>query len=626
MIVTTEITGSKVTFTLKGRLDTQTVEILRGETQKISFESIDSCLLDLKDLEYVSSAGLREFITIRKKLKTNEQVILANVNNMVMDTLKSTGILGFFTIAKTPRSKESYIRLSYKDLLKEMANTAPDHIFLIGDEGYSWLEVEKCSQIIAMDLYKAGVRKGSHVAICGANSVNWVLSFFAVQKLGAIACLVNYNLSEKEIVQLSTIGDITHICCGEAVVSADYDTFKTNIINNNESMITEVYDIRSGINFKSRLNEYDLISANFDNTVEADDVAVMIFTSGSTGKPKGVLLSAYNVLNAAYAHMESIKQTSDDKACLILPLFHIFGLLSGLCTGMLANSKVIFPKDLRTGTILSVIKNQQCTIMHSVPTMMLAIVNNKEFSTQSVRSLRSTILAGAAVTESQLMMLKERFSCNHFSISYGLSEMAPITVTKYDDTTEHIAKTVGMPVKNIEIKIVNPETKEQCGLNQSGAIMVRGYNLMTCYYKLDLEDQAVDEEGWLDTGDLGFLDDEGYLHLSGRLKELIIRGGENIIPSEVASVISEFEGIADVKVVGIPDAFYGEIVTAAVLMKDGIQFDEEAMRSFLSNRIARFKLPAHFVVYDTFPTLSNGKIDGVNLKKDLINKCKEQVK
>ncbi len=620
MIVTSKIVDGKAVFTLGGRLDTQTVCIFKEEISKINFENTDGCILDLKDLEYISSVGLRELIVIRKKFSSAEKVTLLNPNSTVTDVLNSTGIYTFFTIKQQTQSSKSYIRLSYKELLRKKFLEVPKAVFLIGEENYSWEEIEKCSQIIAMDLYQSGVRKGSHVAICGANSVNWVLCFFAIQKLGAIAALVNFNLGEREIADLSVIGDITHICCGESVAGSSFDEFKNNIISDESAPITDVYDIRAGIRFKDRLDEYDLIRANFDNTVETDDVAVMIFTSGSTGKPKGVLLSAYNVLNAAYAHMESIKQSSEDRVCLILPLFHIFGLLSGLCAGMLANSQVIFPKDLRTSTILSVIKNYRCTVMHSVPTMMLAIVNNKDFVSEDVCSLRSTILAGASITEPQIMMLEQKFLNNNFSISYGLSEMAPITVTKYGDTTEHITKTVGKPVKNIEIKIINPDTGDECGLNTSGVIMVRGYNLMTCYYKLDIDEQAVDDEGWLDTGDLGFLDNEGYLHLSGRLKELIIRGGENIVPGEVASAVSAYDGVADVKVIGIPDEFYGEIAAAAVVMKENCTFNEKELCEFLKGRIANFKIPSFFAVYSSFPTLSNGKVDALNLKKDLINK------
>ncbi len=620
MIINTEIINGGAVFTLCGRLDTQTVELLRNEIDRVDFKDLDSATFDLRDVEYISSAGLRAFVTVRKKFKTNEQVMLTGVNKTVMDVLKCTGTYMFFAISEFKEEQPNYIYLSYKDLLNEKVKATPDEIFLIGEEKYNWTDIEKGSQAIANDLYDLGVRKGSHVAIYGANSINWVLCFFAIQKLGAIASLVNFNLNEKEVVLLSSIGDITHICCGDAPLTKDLDAFSNKILNDKDSLITSVYDIRSSIDF--RKGNVINPSYSLDAKVESDDVAVMIFTSGSTGRPKGVLLSAYNVLNASYAHMKSVRQCRDDKACLILPLFHIFGLLSGLCTGMLAGSKVVIPKDLHTKTILSAVAEHECTILHSVPTMMLALVNNREFSSEQVKSLRSTILAGASITESQIYMLKEKFPNNHFSISYGLSEMAPVTVTEYEDSVEHITKTVGKAVENIEIKIRNIQTGVDCkGYGESGEIMVRGYNLMTCYYKLDIDDQAVDDEGWLFTGDLGYIDSEGYLHIEGRLKELIIRGGENIIPNEVASAITQHGAISDAKVMGVPDDFYGEIVVAAIMLKDGCTFDEKDMRAFLKSKLAPFKIPKYFVVYDCFPTLSNGKVDAVNLKKDLCRKC-----
>lgn len=618
MIIQTNLQQRVVTFSLSGHLDTQTVALLRQETQKIDFSRLEEVVFDLRDLEYISSAGLRELVTVRKKFRTSDQVRLLHVNEDVMEVLKTTGIQMFFTITRADaENRATYIHLSYKELLAKRLQASSDRVFLIGDRSYTWRDIEVGAQLMAMDLYRSGVRKGSHVAICGANSINWVLCFFAVQKLGAIAALVNYNLSLRELVTLSQIGDITHLCCGEAPAATDFDAFSAAITGDPESMVMEVYDIRNSVDVLARAEEYGPIAGNFDGKVGADDVAVMIFTSGSTGRPKGVLLSAYNVLNASWAHMQSIHQDQADKACLILPLFHIFGLLSGLCTGMLAGSSVVIPRDLRTGTILSAVRDQQCTILHSVPTMMLALVNNKAFSSDQVASLRSTILAGASISQAQILMLQEKFPNNHFSISYGLSEMAPITVTDYDDTIDHITQTVGKPVANIELCIQDPVTGSDCAPGERGQVLVRGYNLMTCYYKLDLEDQAVDDEGWLYTGDLGFLDAQGYLHLAGRLKELIIRGGENIIPNEVAAAISQHKSIADVKVLGIPDPFYGEIVAAALVLKAGCAFDREEMVSFLAARLAKFKIPAHFAVYEALPALSNGKVDAVSLKQEL---------
>jgi fatty-acyl-CoA synthase len=253
--------------------------------------------------------------------------------------------------------------------------------------------------------------------------------------------------------------------------------------------------------------------------------------------------------------------------------------------------------------------------------MVLAIMNNKDFSSDKVSNLKCTILAGASATEAQVIKMMETFPNNHFVWTYGLSEMSPVCMTEYEDTIEHMTKTVGRPVKHIQLSVKNHETGEDCAVGEVGEVTVEGYSLMSCYYKAALDAQSIDDNGWLHTGDLGFIDEEGYLHLTGRAKELIIRGGENIMPSEIAEVISQFPDVADVKVQGVPDDFFGEVVGASIVMKDGKKLDIEELKAFLAQRIAKYKLPAFIFQYDAFPVLSNGKIDAVSLKKDMNGKA-----
>ena len=385
-----------------------------------------------------------------------------------------------------------------------------------------------------------------------------------------------------------------------------------------KSMIRDVFDFRDNLNFFNMSSQSKHLPAA--EIVMPDDICLMIFTSGSTGKPKGVLLSAYNLLASANYCVENLYMNENDIICAILPFFHIFGLTAVLLASIITDSLIVLPEKLNADELLNVIKSEKCTILHSVPTVLLKIINTPSFSRDSVSSLRASYLSGAPVSEAQLKMLMDMFPNNHFVRRYGLSEMTPVTCTQYDDNIEHVTKTVGKPNKNMIVKIQNPETGKDCPSGATGEIIVQGRSLMCSYYKLPLEDQPLDKDGFLHTGDLGFLDNDGYIHFVGRIKEIIIRGGENIMPNEVAAAISAHESVSDVKVLGIPDKIYGEVVAAAIVLKEGFSFNKENLLQFLSTRIARYKTPSYFFIYDSFPTLANGKIDGVSLKKQLIEK------
>ena len=604
---------------ISGRVDATTYQDLQSAVNAVD-KTVSAFEFDFRDVEYISSAGLRVLVTAGKKVGA-ENVSVTNVCSDVFDILHVTGYDRLFRVELAEEGSQTYISRSFKDILRMKAEQNPDVLFMVhAGESYSWLDIERCAQIVANDLFRLGVRRGTHVGLCSANSANWIITFFAIQKLGAIACLLNFNCTGKEIADISEAGDITHLCCGEIAAMNGPEGFPGCVTGAANSRITATYDIRSSISLKNRLNEYAGVEGLFDVKVESDDACVMIYTSGSTGKPKGVLLSAFNILNASAAMADSIMITGADKLCLILPLFHIFGLTAGLFSNALKNAPVIIPDNLRTGTILSAIDSFGCTLFHSVPTMVLALMNNKDFSSEKVLKLRCTILAGAPVTEAQVMKMNEIFPNTHFVCAYGLSEMAPVSMTKYNDTLEHIAKTVGLPVNNIRFNVVNPSTGANCAAGETGEITVEGYNLMSCYYKASLDLQSLDDTGCLHTGDLGFIDGEGYIHLTGRARELINRGGEKIMPNEVAEVISMYRGVADVKVLGIPDDFYGEVVGAGILMKDSLQLDREDLMAFLAQRLAKYKLPAYVFQCSAFPLLANGKVDIVNLRKEIIEK------
>lgn len=619
MTVTSIVSENVITLKVSGRLDTETSSQFREEIKQIP-QNAEKLIFDFTDVNYVSSAGLRELLVCRKQYPGDRMTII-NVQENVYDVFEMTGFDAIIPVEIAKDNDAAYMTLSFKSFLEKKVQTESGRVVVKTDtDSYTWSDIDKCSQLVADDLAKLGVKKGTHVGLISANSINWIITFFAIQKLGAMAMLFNFGLFPHETAKVASIADVTHLCYGEMPAAQDEEAFLNEVKNAEGSTVIFTYSIKKSIDLKQRYDEYESIKDKFGQTVDADTPCTVIFTSGSTGKPKGVILSSYNILNAAVSSRKNQTLNSSDRNCLILPMFHIFGLVAGLFANFLADSLICLPKDIRTDTLINLIEKERCTIFHSVPTMMIALVNNKNFDPARCSTLRCTILSGAAATVSQIQMFREKLPNEHFISSYGLSEMAPVSASDYGDTDEHLLYTVGKPFPNIEIKIQDYVTKKECRLREQGEILVQGYNLMMGYYKLSPDDQSIDEDGWLHTGDLGYLTEEGYLCLSGRLKELIIRGGENIMPGEVESFISSLDGVNMVKVFGVPSDFFGEEVGAYIKMQEGFAFDEEKIRSELSQKLAKFKIPAYFVEYKDFPLLGSGKIDTVTLKKDMLSR------
>ncbi|MBQ9329157.1 MAG: AMP-binding protein [Solobacterium sp.] len=600
-----------ITLFLSGRIDTDTSSQLRAAMNELPDE-IRTLILDFRDVPYISSAGLRELLIARKKYP-EEHLKLVNVNQDVMEIFETVGFDTILPIAEEHEDLSTFIKISFKELLSQHVSHAADQTILKNaQETYTWKDVEIASQIIAEDLNRLGITPGKRVGLCGLNSINWILTFFAIQKLGAVAVLMNPGLSLSELAMISDTANLSAFCYGE--LSAVNDVQELSRVH------SVVYSFRNEIAFKSRFHEYSVISGQFSETYDYDAPSVIIFTSGSTGRPKGVIFSAYNLLNASAVQVRMQKMTETDKELLIVPLFHILGLIVCFLPSLMSDVTLYIPADTHSLTIINAMKEEQCTLMHSVPTLIMAILNNPNCVTTAFSSLRCSYLAGAATTQVQMKLFWTRMPNTHFMIAYGLSEMAPVTVTNYDDTEDHLLQTVGTPVENIELRIVDPDTGTICSIGEQGEIQVQGYNLMTGYYKMPIEDQSIDSEGWLHTGDIGSLDKDNYLTLHGRYKDLIIRGGENIMPREVEEAIAAINEIEDVRVFGVPSDFYGEEVAAAIIISNKNLWKEEEARKILSTKLAKYKIPRWFVLYDSFPHLGSGKIDSVALRTDILKR------
>ena len=622
MKVYSKIVDGKILISIEGSVDTTTASELHDELKKLRIEEMNSVEIDFSKTHYISSAGLRELLILQKRFNKG-RIVAKNVNNTVYEVLKISGFTNIFDVLKETNDVD-YSTYSFKEFLAKKVENYKDELILDDTiSKWTWKDLDKASDMIAEDLINLGAKKGSHIAICGANSLNWIATFYALQKIGGMAILVNPLLKASEICFLSHAGDIEFFCHGIGPwLKDDPEAFLKELINPEKSQIKKLYNITRPIDIVNK--EVSIIVKNFLASIEVrnDDPCVMIFTSGSTGVPKGVLLSSYNMLTAAKCGHEVIASYDNDVMCLVLPLFHIFGLVASLTTAMLCNTKVVIAPRVKVDAILELCDNYKCSIIMSVPTLLMGMATNSEYSLDKIKSLRFLGIGGAPVSEAQMLFLQSRFPNASFGIVYGLSEMSPVSITKRGDTIEHITKTVGRPIDLIKIMIQDVETKKECARGSVGEILIKGEFLMSGYYKTPIEKQDFDSDGWFHTGDLGYLDEENYIHFAGRKKELIIRGGENIFPGEIQDLASTYKGVLAVQIVGLPDDYYGEIVGCALVFKNKEEFNEDDFKNYLKQHLAAHKIPSCICLYDAFPLLANGKVDVLSLKKDMISRMK----
>ena len=620
MKVNVNSSDSNLIIGISGSINTDTVSNLRNEVETIDFDSFDSVALDFNDVNYISSAGLRELLVMQKRFSKGKIQVL-NATQGVYDVFSITGFDKILDVKKQEEN-DDLTKCSFKEFLKKKVDMHKDEIILsANDQQVTWENLDKMSDLIAEDLLNLGVKKGSHVGICSANSINWIATFFAIQKLGALAILVNPILGAGEIQFLSKAGDIEYLCFGPCVgIANNPQEFLGKLCDKENSNIKYLYNIVNAVDMNREVSNIARVAIDGVD-VKADDAAVMIFTSGSTGVPKGVLLSSYNVLSAAVCGNKALDLANDDIMCLVLPLFHIFGLVASLLVSMIENIKIVIPDKVKAEPIMDIIQKEKATILLSVPTLVLMIVASPEFSQDKIASLRHVALGGAPVSEAQMLLLTNKLPNALFYIVYGLSEMSPVSFTIKNDSIEHITKSIGVPTYLVNVMIQDVVSKQESPTGETGEILVQGESLMSGYYKTPIEKQDFDNEGWFHTGDLGFLDDEEYIHFAGRKKELIIRGGENIFPGEIQDVCLKYKGVIGTQIIGLPDDYYGEIVSAALMINDN-NFNLDDFKNYLKNELASHKIPSHIFIYDQFPYLANGKVDVLSLKKDMLSKVK----
>ncbi len=539
-------------------------------------------------------------------------------------------------------------------IINKWATETPDKEFLVSPYlgvRYTYAEFSQRVDALALAFASMGVSSGKKVGIWANNHPDWITVFFATARLDAVLVTVNTNYKASELEYIMRNADIHTMCLIGGYRDSNYVDILHSVVPSMKSLKSgeqiaspRLPELRNAVYIgegcpTGMVNIDDLVARGavmpreeYDaaqETISCHDVVNMQYTSGTTGFPKGVLLTHYNILNNGKATGEFMRYSSADKLLVCVPMFHCFGCVLALCAVITHGATMVLLEEFDPLRVLESIHNERCTILYGVPTMFIAELNHPEFERFDLKSLRTGIMAGAVCPIETMNAVMERMNCNVISI-YGLTESSPgMTGSDFDDSTEIRSTTVGREFPGIEVKILDHETGEELPDGEQGEVCCRGWNVMKGYYNNpEATAEVIDEQGFLHSGDLGLRDKNGYFHITGRIKEMIIRGGENIYPREIENYLFNIPQIKGVEVVGIPSPRYGEQVAAFITLKEGQTLVSDDIRTFCKGNIAHYKIPKYIFFIDEFPMTASGKIQKYKLKElgvRLMEQCGEEI-
>lgn len=483
-----------------------------------------------------------------------------------------------------------------------------------------------------------GIAKGEHIAIWSDNKREWLLSQFASGKMGAVLVTVNTNYQEKELEYLLQQSDSTTLILGEEFKGTSYiniiqticpelatskkgciqsdklPRFKRVIVMS-ENDYPGIYKWSEFVEFAEQVTDGELEERL--HSLDPDDVINIQYTSGTTGFPKGVMLTHNNVINNGQLVGEYIHLTEHDRLCIPVPFFHCFGCVMSTLASVLRGATMVVVEQFEPRLVLQTVQDEKCTALQGVPTMFIAELNHPDFGKFDLSSLRTGIMAGSICPIEVMKKVINDMGAREITICYGQTESSPvITQTRTDDSIEKRVSTVGKPHPNVEVKIIDPVTGDEVEVGTPGELCTRGYLIMKGYYNNpEATHAAIDDEGWLHTGDIAVMDEDGYIDITGRIKDMVIRGGENIYPREVEEFLYEHPQIQDVQVVGVPDEKYGEELMAWVILKDGETLTEDELRAYCKGKISYHKIPKYIQFIHEYPMTASGKIQKFRLRE-----------
>lgn len=518
--------------------------------------------------------------------------------------------------------------------MDKIAEKYPDHPAVIFNDMFEYRKTYKefndeCNRI-AKAFMALGIKKGSHVGIWATNYPQWLITLFASAKVGAVLVTVNtaYKIHEAEYLFNQSDIDTLVLCDGYKDVSyidilyqlcpelktsekgklnSKRFPFLKNIITIDEKTYDGMYNFRELYDIADTVSDEELLERQKE--FDCHDVVNMQYTSGTTGFPKGVMLTHYNIINNGLTIGNCMKFSPEDRLCITVPLFHCFGLVLATMASITHASTMVLINYYSPLKVMKALQNERCTAVHGVPTMFIGMLEHPEFKNFKFY-LRTGIMAGSPCPIKTMQQVVDEMGMKEITIVYGQTEASPgCTQTTTDDTIERRINTVGRHFPGVETKIVDPETGKELGIGQIGEFCARGYNIMKGYYKMpEATAQVIDKDGWLHTGDLACVDEDGYYKITGRIKDMIIRGGENIYPKEIEDFIYTHPKVSDVQVIGVPSKAYGEEIMAVIIPKEGEEITEDEVKAYVKANMAKHKTPSYVMFVDEFPMNAAGKI------------------
>jgi len=485
----------------------------------------------------------------------------------------------------------------------------------------SYAEFDAAVDRVASGLLAAGLQKGDRVGIWSPNCAEWVVVQFATAKAGVILVNINPAYRTHEVEYALRQSGVKLLISARAFKTSDYRAMIDEVRGGLPALQAVVYlDSPEWEDLAATPVDADAIRSRQADLAFDDPINIQ-YTSGTTGFPKGATLSHHNILNNGYFVAELCDFTEADRVCLPVPFYHCFGMVMGNLGAVTHGACIVIPAPgFDPGATLAAVAAERCTALYGVPTMFIAELGHEDFATFDLTSLRTGIMAGSPCPVEVMKRVRRDMHMTDVGICYGMTETSPVsTQTRSDDSLERRVSTVGRPGPHIEVKIIDADTGLVVPRGETGEFCTRGYSVMLGYWdEPEKTAEAIDAARWMHTGDLATMDDDGYCNIVGRIKDMVIRGGENVYPREIEEFLYTHEDVSDVSVVGVPDERYGEELCAFVVTRRGASLTEDAVREYCRSRLAHYKVPRYVVFTDGFPMTVTGKVQKFKMREDAI--------